>query len=305
MADRSTKVVCAALLGNVLVAVTKFIAATLSGSSAMLTEAIHSSADTANQILLLLGNSRSRAKPDPTHPFGYGMEIYFWTFVVAVLVLLAGGGASLWEGIHHLVAPKPIVSAGLSLGVLALSSVIEGISFLVGYREYKRVSRTHTIPNEHVGLWKFIKRSKDPNLYESLLEDSAALIGLAIAATGVCASAFLNLLWADGLASCAIGVLLIADAVVILLATRSLIAGESVAPPLQKDLRQAICGQTAPFRITDIATLHLGPRIILVTLKIDPPSEATAGELKLGLAEVDETLKAIDARIKYVYFRYS
>lgn len=169
MADRSTKVVYAALLGNVLVAVTKFIAATLSGSSAMLTEAIHSSADTANQILLLLGNSRSRAKLDPTHPFGYGMEIYFWTFVVAVLVLLAGGGASLWEGIHHLIAPKPIVSAGLSLGVLAVSSAIEGFSLLVGYREYKRVSRTHTIPNEHVGLWKFIKQSKDPNLYESLL----------------------------------------------------------------------------------------------------------------------------------------
>ena len=128
---------------------------------------------------------------------------------------------------------------------------------------------------------------------------------MAIAGAGVCASAFLNLLWADGLASFAIGVLLIADAVVILLATRSLIAGESVAPPLQKDIRQAICGETAPFRITDIATLHLGPRIILVTLKIEPPQEMTASELKLGLAEVDETLKAIDARIKYVYFRYS
>jgi cation diffusion facilitator family transporter len=304
MADGSTKVVYAALLGNGVVAATKFGAAALSGSSAMLTEALHSSADTINQCLLLFGNKRSRAKADATHAFGYGMEIYFWTFVVAVLVLIAGGGASLWKGVQHLRHPQQIESAAVSLIVLALSAIFEGASFLVAYREYKRIAMRHTIPNLHIGLWRFIDWSKDPNLYESLLEDLGALVGVAIAALGICSSVYLHLAWADGLASCAIGVLLIVDALLILMATRSLIAGEAAALPLLKDIREAVRAGSPGFDIAEAGTLHLGPRTILVCLKVNPTPNTSVAALQNGLDDAERRVRAVDRRIQYVLFRF-
>jgi cation diffusion facilitator family transporter len=305
MPDDSTKVVYAALVGNALVAITKFVAAQWSGSTAMLTEAIHSSADTINQCLLLIGNRRSRAQADATHAFGYGMEIYFWTFIVAVLVLIAGGGVSLWQGIRHLRHPHPIESALVSLTVLALSAIFEGLSFLVGYREYRRITVIHTLPHVEVGLWKFIEWSKDPNLYESLLEDLAALVGIGIAALGICGSIYLQLPWADGIASCAIGVLLIGDALVILIATRSLTAGEVVAPPLLKDIRAAIQTVSASIGVAEDGTIHLGPKTILVRLRIVPAPDMHVHELQAGLSAAIETVKAVDHRIRYVVFRFA
>ena len=162
MADGSTRVVYAALVGNVLVALSKVAAAALSGSSAMLTEAIHSSADTVNQLLLLIGDRRSRAPPNPSHPFGYGGEIYFWTFIVAVQVLLAGGAVALYEGVQRLRHPAPIRAAAISLGVLALAAVFEGSTLAIGCREARRAVAEHPIPGQRVGLWRFIKMSKIP-----------------------------------------------------------------------------------------------------------------------------------------------
>jgi cation diffusion facilitator family transporter len=304
MAEGSRRVVIAALIGNGLVAITKFTAAALSSSSAMFTEAIHSSADTINQVLLLLGDTRSRTKADSTHAFGYGMEIYFWTFIVAVLVLLAGGGASLWEGVRELRHPEPIRSVGLTFVVLVLSAIFEGSSFLVGYREYRRVASVHRLPELEPSLWRFIEWSKDPNLYEALLEDLAALIGLAIAAAGVAASAFLGMLWADGAASCLIGVLLIGDALVILMATRSLIAGEAAAPPLQKDIRLALQAAPSTVDVIDESTLHLGPRTILVFVTVRQPAPTTSTALTQALEEITRTVKGVDRRIRHVFFRF-
>lgn len=304
MPDGSTKVVYAALLGNGLVAATKFIAAAISGSAAMLTEAFHSSADTINQCLLLIGNKRSHGRPDATHAFGYGMEIYFWTFIVAVFVLIAGGGASLWKGVHQLREPEPIEAPILSLTVLALSAMFEGWSFRVAYREYRRVAERHTMPHLELGLWRFIQWSKDPNLYESLLEDLAALIGLGIAALGVIGSAYLHRPQADGLASCAIGVLLMVDALMILMATRSLVAGEAVGPPLLKDIREAIDTQPSRFGLREDGTLHLGPKTILVRLRVDPPPDTPSRELQRGMTEAANRVKAVDRRIRYIVFRF-
>jgi cation diffusion facilitator family transporter len=304
LTDGSTRVVIAALIGNALVALTKFTAAALSGSSAMFTEAIHSSADTTNQLLLLLGNKRSRASADSSHAFGYGMEIYFWTFIVAVLVLLAGGGVSLWRGVMELRHPQPIESIAVSLGVLALSALFEGYSFLIGYREYRRIITVHTLPNLEPSLWRFIEWSKDPNLYESLLEDLAALVGLAIAAVGVGASGFFGLLWADGVASCLIGLLLIADAIVILMATRSLIAGEAASLPLQKDIRLALQKAPPALAVLDDATLHLGPRTILVFLTVTSAADTPSAALKHALSELTGLVKAVDRRIREVFFRF-
>ena len=298
MTDGSTRVVYAALTGNILVAIAKFAAAAVSGSSAMLTEGIHSCADTVNQILLLIGTRRSRARADASHAFGYGLEIYFWAFVVAVLVLIVGGAASIYEGMRELRDTKPLEAPGLSLAVLALSMVFEGASFTVGYREYKRVVR-----GRKVGLWRFIVLSKDPNLYESLLEDMAALIGLAIAAAGVAGSAYFGLLWADGAASIAIGLLLIADSAVIASATRSLIAGETASPILLAQI-ETLKHDESLLEILKVLTLQLGPKIILVaiTVRLDP--DKSVREASRQLENVTDRIKALDRRITYVLFRF-
>ena len=199
LVSSSARVVYAALAGNLAVAGAKFGAFGLSGSTAMLTEAIHSLVDSVDQILLLTGQSRARKPPDRTHPFGYGMETYFWSFVVALFVFFLGGLAAFYQGTRHLLRPQPIVSPAISLGVLVVSALFESWSFAVGFREYKRVIRGRDIP-----LWSFIKASKDPSLYGTLLEDFSAVIGIAIAALGIIASSLLHIGWADGAASIAI-----------------------------------------------------------------------------------------------------
>jgi cation diffusion facilitator family transporter len=304
MADRSTKVVYAALAGNVLVALSKFVAAALSGSSAMLTEGIHSSADTLNQVLLLIGTRRSHARPDATHAFGYGMEVYFWAFVVAVMVLFVGAAASFYEGVSELRNVRTISAPGVSLAVLALSMLFEGASFSVGYREYKRIVRGRKVDGQHVGLWRFIAISKDPNLYESLLEDMTALIGIAIAATGVVASAYFGVLWADGAASVAIGVLLMADAAVIASATRSLIAGEAAAPPILAQI-EALRSESTSLHIPEVRTLHLGPRTILVAVTVSVTPGQSVPAVGREIDEFSARIKALDRRISDVLFRFA
>ena len=300
MPDGSSKVVYAALAGNGLVAASKYVAAALSGSSAMLTEAIHSTADCTNQLLLLIGVRRGRLPSDPSHQFGYGMEIYFWTFVVAVLVLSAGGAYSVYRGVTELAAPHPIKAPLVSLLVLALSAVFEGASFAVGYRQYKKVVAAHRAPGQTIGLILFIKWSKDPSLYESLLEDGAALAGLAVAAAGIVASAYFGYYRADGAASCVIGMMLLANGTAILIATRSLIAGEAVAPPVLRDLQSAIRGHPWSDRIADLSTLHLGPSCIMIAVTLLPKDGGYSDQL---VREIERRLKATDPRILEVLFR--
>lgn len=303
MADGSTKVVYTALLGNVLVAGSKFTAALISGSSAMLTEAIHSTADCTNQLLLLIGVRRGRLPADPTHPFGYGMEIYFWTFVVAVLVLLVGGAVSIFQGVREFEAPHPIESPAVNFVVLLLSALFEGYSFSVGYRGYRSLVARHSIPGLTPNLFRFIAWSKDPSLYESLLEDGTALAGIAVAAAGIAASVFLGFLRADGLASILIGLLLVANSLAILIATRGLIAGEAAAPTLLYDLEQALEGRAWSDRIENIDTLHLGPGCVLIAVVLKS-GESSALDRRLSL-EIAARLKAVDERVIEVLFRFS
>ena len=303
MADGSTKVVYAALIGNALVAVSKFAAAALSGSSAMLTEAVHSSADCINQVLLLIGNRRSRAPADESHPFGYGAEIYFWTSMVAVMVLIVGGIVSIYEGVLHLRHPEPIRSPGLSAVVLGLSALFEGATLAYGIREYRRVVAAHPLPGLEVGLWRFIKMSKDPNLYESLLEDWAALAGIGIAALGVLGNAWVGWLWADGAASVLIGLLLVTISWVIAGATHRLIAGESVALPLRVELERVLGASPVLRGYRDLRTLHLGPRAILVTLTVEPAARESVDDLRGDLDRLTADIKALDPRFAHVFFR--
>jgi cation diffusion facilitator family transporter len=296
--DGSTRVVYAALAGNLAIAAAKFVAYGISGSSAMLTEAIHSLVDSTDQVLLLIGQSRGGRPPHPDHPLGHGMETYFWSFIVAVMVLLLGGGASLYQGVHRIIRPEMVQSPAISFTVLAVAAVFEGSTLAVGFREFKRVVRGRDVP-----LWRFIQASKDPSLYASLLEDSAALVGIAIAAIGVLGSAVFHLRWADGAASIAIGGLLTAVAFVLANETRSLIAGEAVAPPVMEEITRRLSADTRIERVVDVATLHLGPKSVLVALTLSFTSEMTLTELRRAIRELTAALKQADARIAYVYVR--
>ena len=201
MGDGSIRVIYAALAGNLTIGAAKLGVYGVSRSSAMLTEAIHSFVDSIDQILLLVARARGRKQRDRSHPLGYGMETYFWSFIVAVMVMLAGGVASIYQGVHRLGASEAVGSPAASLAVLAVAAVFEGSSFAVGFREYKRIVRGRSTP-----LWTFIRLSKDPGLYATLLEDLAALIGIGLASLAVMASSVFGMRWADGAASIAIGV---------------------------------------------------------------------------------------------------
>ncbi|MGZ3375913.1 MAG: cation diffusion facilitator family transporter [Phenylobacterium sp.] len=298
MAQGSTRVVLAALAGNGAIALAKFVAAWMSGSTAMLTEAVHSLVDTGDQFLLLAGQARGRKPPDASHPLGYGMETYFWSFIVALMVFVLGGVFSVWQGVRHILHPEPVVSPWISLGVLAIAAVFEGASFRVGYREFRSVVR-----GRPVRLWTFIKASKDPSLVSVLLEDSAALIGIVLAAAGVVAATWLHMPWADGAASVAIGLLLAGVAIVLGNETRSLIAGEAVAEPVMAQLKATLAAIDCITDLQEIATLHLGPGEILVALTLSFRPQSTTETLNAAIRELTDCLKAADGRVAYVYVR--
>jgi cation diffusion facilitator family transporter len=300
MSDGSTRVIYAALGGNLAIAAAKLGAYGLSGSSAMLTEAIHSFVDSIDQILLLVARVRARKQRDRSHPLGYGMETYFWSFIVAVMVMLAGGVASIYQGVHRLSASdaEAVTSPWVSLTVLAFAAAFEGSSFAVAFREYKRIVRGRNTP-----LWTFIRRSKDPGLYATLLEDFSALIGIGLAALAVAASAMFGVGWADGAASIAIGVLLLSVSVVLANETRSLIAGEAVAPTVLANLQRALAADRRVMAVHEIATLHLGPHVIMVALTMTFVPEMQLRELRTAIHDITKALKRVDERIAYVYVR--
>jgi cation diffusion facilitator family transporter len=294
----ATRVVYAALTGNAAIAAAKFAAFGLTRSSAMLTEAIHSLVDSADQILLLVGQARGRRPPDAGHPLGHGMESYFWSVIVAVMVLLLGGFVSMYQGVRHLLAPEPITSPAVSFGVLGVATLFEGVSLSVAVGEYKRVVR-----GRQVSLWRFIRLSKDPSLYASLLEDSAALVGIGIAALGILASSFFDIAWADGAASIGIGLLLTAVAAVLANETRSLISGEAVAPTVMAEIRRLLDHDPRIDRLVDVATLHLGPHTVLVALTLSFQSDLTVAGLRDAIRELTAAMHRADGRIAYVYVR--
>jgi cation diffusion facilitator family transporter len=300
MAEGSTRVVLAALAGNGAIALAKFVAAGVSGSTAMLTEAIHSLVDTGDQLLLLVGQQRGKRPPDETHPLGYGMETYFWSFVVALMVFGLGGALSIYEGVRHILRPEPVGSPWISLAVLAVAAVFEGASFRVGYREFRRVVR-----GRRVHLWEFIRISKDPSLVSVLLEDSAALVGIVLAAAGVIAASLFQIAWADGAASVAIGLLLACVAFVLANETRSLIAGEAVAPVVMERLKATLAHIDCIMRLDEITTLHLGPGAILVALTLDFRPNSTSRLIDAAIVEMTKCLQEADGRVAYVYVRPS
>ncbi len=289
-------VVYAALAGNSAIAVTKFAAAGLTGSSAMLSEAVHSVVDSVDQLLLLVGDARRKAEPTPSHPFGYGLEAYFWGFTVALMVFLLGGAFSVYEGVHKLQHPEPPARLWVNYLVLGLSALFEGATFVFSYVQFRKRAKGG------IGLASFIRRSKDPNLIVTLLEDGAALTGLAIAALGVTGQ-MLGVSWADAAASLAIGVLLMGVAAALANETRSLIAGEAADSTVVGEVRRALEAARSEVGVVEIATLQLGPERILVALTLDFPPFDGRDDVARAVAELTRRVRAADPRIFRVYFR--
>jgi cation diffusion facilitator family transporter len=304
MADDSKLSIYAALVGNVAVALVKFGSFALSGSSAMLTEAIHSLVDTANQLLLLFGLHRGAKPPDEDHPFGHGMEVYFWTFVVSLLIFALGGAVAVYQGVLKLIHPTPIAHAGLSMIVIALSAVFEGASLYVGIRqEHRRRPAISRRRYPKLSLLRAIHISKDPGVYEVLAEDSAAMLGLAFAAAGVAGAAWLGWPQADGLASIAIGLLLAVVAFVLGSETRSLLTGEAAAEPVVDEVRSILKADRRVDSVCEVLSMHLGPEEILVAVTLDFNDSLSGPELEAAADELTDKLKAADPRITRLFIR--
>lgn len=274
----------AAIAANFLIAVSKFIVAGITGSSAMLSEGIHSVADTGNQLLLLLGVRRSRVPPDALHPFGHGKELYFWSLVVAIVLFGVGGGMSLYEGIIHLQHPEPIENPLWSYAVLFIGVVVEGAAWLIALRAILEVR------GQGQSLWQAVRTSKDPAVFTVLGEDTAALLGLLVAFLGVFLSHRLDMPALDGVASLIIGVILIVVASFLAFESRDLIIGECANPALVKGVRGVLEDEAAVERVERLLTMHLGPKDVLVAM------EVRFGE-SLSVPEVEAAMERVEQRI--------
>jgi cation diffusion facilitator family transporter len=284
VAGGSTKVVVAALVGNALIAVTKFAAAAATGSSAMFAEAVHSVVDTGNQGLLLFGLGRAARPADARHPFGYGKEIYFWAFVVAILLFGLGSGIAFYEGVQKLRAPHPIDNAGWNYVVLALAMVFEAAAWLIAWREFNRV-------RGDVPVLLAVRQSKDPALFTVLFVDSAAMLGLVVAFVGIFAADRLGWMWADGVATLVIGGILALAALLLAIETKSLLIGEAAASDLVEDII-GLAGQASFVDgVNEVRTMHFGPMDVLVNISVDARDQMPAGLVERGISALEDEIK--------------
>lgn len=290
----SKKVIYAALCGNALIAVTKFVAATMTGSSAMLSEAIHSLVDTGNQLLLLYGIRRSARPPDALHPFGYGMEVYFWTFVVAILVFAVGAGVSFYEGIAKLRDPTPVSDAYINYIVLGIAIVFEAAVWWVAAKEFNK-------RRGNLGVLAAIQRSKDPTVFTVLFEDSAALLGLVVAMIGIALAQYLNMPVFDGIASIGIGLILAVTAMLLAYESKGLLIGESALPEVQSGIRQIIDEDPRILVTNEVLTLHFAPEDVLLTLSVDFADNLSSADVEAAISELEQKIKARYPEIKRLF----
>jgi cation diffusion facilitator family transporter len=282
--SESTKVVNAALIGNLFVALTKVAAALITGSSAMTSEAVHSAVDTGNELLLLYGLRKARRPPDADHPFGHGREIYFWSFIVALLFFALGAVVSIYEGIHHLRSPVAITRPIVNYVVLALALVFESSSWLVAFRHFRKTKGD-------VGYLEAVRRSKDPATFTILAEDTGAVLGILIALAGTAAAQILRRPELDGMASIGIGVLLALIAVLLARETKGLLIGE----PASSELVSSICAMARKepgIRTSNgLFTVHMGPKQVVAALSVDFKDDLTALEVERIIAALEDRVR--------------
>jgi len=294
MASGSKKVILAALIGNGLIAVTKFVAASITGSSAMLSEGVHSLVDTGNQGLLLYGLKAAKKPADKNFPFGHGKEIYFWSFVVAILIFAVGAGISIYEGVHHILHPKEISSPMINYIVLGLAMLFEGVALYIAATEFgKAKGKMRTLDA--------VRHGKDPTLFVVLFEDSAAMIGLMVAFVGIwLAQTTGNGVW-DGVASVAIGCILAITAAWLAFETKGLLIGESADEDTRMGIRDLIHDREGINRINEVLTLHMGPEYVLATLSIEFSDAQNISDVEALVRSLDRDIKAKYPQIKRLY----
>jgi cation diffusion facilitator family transporter len=294
MASGSKGVIYAAMAGNCAIAVTKFVAAALTGSSAMLSEGVHSLVDTGNGLLLLYGLKSSTAPPDEQHPFGRGKELYFWTLIVAILIFALGGGISIYEGILHIQHPEPVSNPTLNYIVLALSMLFEGGAWYVALREFRKVKGT-------MGYIEAIRASKDPSTFTVLFEDTAAMLGLVVAMAGIFFGQVLNMPVLDGAASVVIGVILGLVAVFLAYESKGLLVGEGVSKAVQQDIRRIAEADAAIARLGRLLTMHFGPHEILLTIEIHFEPLLSADAVAAAIDRIDRAIRAAHPDVKHIF----
>jgi cation diffusion facilitator family transporter len=275
----ANRVVYAALAGNTLVAATKFVASVLTGSAGMFSEAIHSLVDTGNEVLLLYGIRRAARPANERYPFGQSREIYFWSFVVAILIFALGAGLSLYEGAEALRHPSVLGEPLVNYVVIALAFCFEGLSWVVAYREF-----AHRQGNQ--SLLTAIERSKDPRTFLILLEDSAALVGLAFAFAGVFLTAYTGNPVFDAVASLAIGVVLGAVAALLARECKGLLIGEAADPAIVAGIRKLVAADPGIERVNEVLTMQLGPEDVLLNLSLDFRDALPVGEVESCIDEI-------------------
>src|SRR5262245_5226110 len=290
--SESKTAIAAAMLGNVAVAVTKFIAAAFTASSAMISEGIHSLVDTGNGALLLFGLRASRQPPDFDHPFGHGKELYFWSFVVAIAIFAVGCGTSIYEGVSHLLAPQPLGHPFWNYVVLGFAFLFEGISWLFGWEAFR-------VTKGRRSVIEAVHKSKDPASFMVLFEDSAALLGLVIAFCGISLGHLLNNPYFDGVASVLIGVVLGVIAFLLAYETKGLLIGEGVDNETLRRLRSLVEADEGVEHVSRMLTLHFGPRQVLLTLEVTFRDKLRIRE---GVNRLQTKLREADPDIKWIYF---
>ncbi len=294
MASGSKLVIIAALVGNTLISITKFVAASITGSSAMMSEGIHSLVDTGNQGLLLYGMKRAARPPDEDFPFGHGKEIYFWSFIVAILIFALGGGISIYQGIQHIQHPEPISNPMVNYIVLGLALVFEGAAWVFAFREFSRTK----------GRWGYleaIQRAKDPSIFVVLFEDSAAILGLIVAFAGVWISQATGILIFDGIASVIIGLILVGTSIWLAYETKGLLIGESANQLVIRGIRDSLRGRANIEHVNEVLTMHMGPDFILANISVDFANAVSAQQVETDIAEIDRAIKQKFPEVKRIF----
>ncbi len=290
----SKHVVYAALAGNLLIALTKFVAAGLTGSSAMWAEGIHSVVDSGNQVLLLYGMRRAQRPADARFPFGYGKEVYFWSFVVALLVFSTGAGLSLYEGIQHLRYPADIENPIINYIVLAIAMALEGGSWQVAYRQFRRMQGQR-------GVVEAVKRGKDPTVIAVFFEDSAALAGLVVAFVGVGLFQITGNAMFDAGASIVIGLILGGTAAWLAFETKGLLIGESANREVVAEIRRLAERYPEVEKVNEVLTMHMGPEYILANISVNIACDVPRTRAHAIMDELDARIKRADPRVKRVF----
>jgi cation diffusion facilitator family transporter len=292
----SNRTLVIALLANLGIAASKFAAAFVTGSSAMLTEGVHSVVDSTNQLLLMWGRRQAKKPPDKNHPFGYGRELYFWSFVVAVLVFSLGAGVSIYEGIIHIAHPEHAVSPVVAYGVLLLAFLLEGWSTLEAFKEFRDAKG-------RLGWFEAIRRSKYPPAFIVLLENGAAMAGIVAAALGLFLAQLTGDPFYDGAASIVIGAILGITAFVLAYESKGLLIGEAADPDLVRDLRKLAGGKSGVVGVGHVLTVHSSPDQVLAMINVDFDDKILAGEVERIVCDVELEARERWPQVRRLFIR--